>query len=128
MGKLGQAVARRAYGFNMEVAYYQPEKISEEKELIFKAKYTSLVQLLKESDFITICTPLTSATYHLISEAELQIMKPSCLIINTSRGSIVDEAAIGQALEKKSSPGTRLMYFRWKKFSLSKMLHTSIKA
>lgn len=105
MGKLGQAVARRAYGFNMEVAYYQPEKISEEKEVFFKAEYASLVQLLKESDFITICTPLTSDTYHLISEFELQIMKPSCLIINTSRGSIVDEVAIGQALEKNIIAG-----------------------
>ncbi len=105
MGNLGQAVAHRAYGFNMEVIYYQPEKLSARQESIIKVKYTNLLQLLKQSDFITICAPLTSATYHLISDAELRLMKPSCIIVNTSRGSIVDEEALGNALDKNIIAG-----------------------
>lgn len=105
MGNLGQAVAHRASGFNMEVIYYQPEKLTDKQESFIKAKYTNLLQLLKESDFITICAPLTSATYHLISDAELQLMKPSCIIVNTSRGSIVDEEALGNALDNNIIAG-----------------------
>jgi glyoxylate reductase len=98
LGRIGQAVARRSSGFGMEVLYYdQYRNESAEEEL--GARYLELDDLLRESDFVSIHTPLTPETRHLVSERELDIMKPTSVLVNASRGPVVDEGALADALE-----------------------------
>src|SRR5918999_860376 len=97
MGRIGRAVARRAKGFGMEIIYHNRSRNgSAEKEL--GARYVELDDLLRESDFVSIHTPLTDDTRHLISERELGLMKETAVLVNTSRGPVVDEAALADAL------------------------------
>ncbi|OGP88984.1 MAG: hypothetical protein A2156_04890 [Deltaproteobacteria bacterium RBG_16_48_10] len=99
-GRIGKALARRSKGFKMKVVAYDPLL----KEWIEKARsvsYRELDDLLKESDFISIHCPLTKDTQHLIGERELNLMKPTAILINTARGPIVDEKALLSALKKK---------------------------
>jgi len=99
-GRIGQAVARRSRGFRMRVIAYDPPI----RTLIEKMKgvsYRELDDLLRESDFISIHTPLTPETRHIIKERELQLMKPTAILINTSRGPAVDEKALLKALKQK---------------------------
>ncbi len=96
-GRIGQAVGRRAKGFNMRILYYSRKRKKEfEKET--GAKFVSLEELLKEADFITIHTPLTEETRHLIGKREFEIMKDGAVLINTARGEVVDEKAMIEAL------------------------------
>ena len=98
LGRIGQAVARRARGFGMEILYHnRSRKEDAEKEL--GARYLELRDLLGESDFISIHTPLTDETRHLIGAEELERMKPGAVLVNTSRGPVVDEGALADALE-----------------------------
>ncbi len=98
-GRIGQAVARRAAGFNMKILYYsRNRRINLEKEL--KAEYADLSTLLKEADYVTIHTPLTEQTYHLLGEREFKMMKKTAYIINTSRGKVIDEKALIKALKE----------------------------
>jgi glyoxylate reductase len=98
MGRIGQAVARRARGFGMEILYYnRSRKEGAEKEL--GARYLELDELLSESDFVSIHTPLTDKTHHLIGAEELEKMKPEAVLVNTSRGPVVDESALADALK-----------------------------
>lgn len=99
MGKLGQAVARRALGFDMQVLYYQPLRLPIELESALRLRFTERHTLLQEADFICICSPLTQDTYHQIGIHELSLMKPTSLLINPSRGAQVDECAVAQALK-----------------------------
>jgi glyoxylate reductase len=96
-GRIGQAVARRARGFDMEVLYHDQYRIeSAEKET--GVRYVELDELLRTCDFISVHTPLTEETHHLIGATELGRMKPEAVLINTSRGPVVDEAALADAL------------------------------
>jgi glyoxylate reductase len=98
LGRIGQAVARRASGFDMEILYYdQYRNESSEEEL--GARYLELDDLLHESDFVSIHTPLTPETRHLIGEREFGLMQPTAVLVNASRGPVVDEAALADALE-----------------------------
>lgn len=100
-GRIGQAVARRAKGFGMEILYTaRSPKEEAEKEL--EARMMELEELLQESDFVSIHTPLTEETQHLIGEKELGAMKSSAILVNTSRGPVVDEIALAEALENGS--------------------------
>jgi glyoxylate reductase len=99
-GGIGQAVARRAKGFGMEILYAGRSR-REEAESELGARYLKLDELLQESDFVSIHTPLTSETQHLIGDAELEKMKPEAVLVNTSRGPVVDEAALADALESR---------------------------
>lgn len=100
-GRIGQAVARRAKGFGMEILYTaRSPKEEAEKEL--EARMMGLEELLQESDFVSIHTPLTEETQHLIGEKELGAMKSSAILVNTSRGPVVDEIALAEALENGS--------------------------
>jgi len=100
LGRIGQAVARRSSGFQMEILYYdQYRNESVEEEL--GARYLELDDLLRESDFVSIHTPLTPETRHLISERELDIMQPTSVLVNASRGPVVDEAALADALAER---------------------------
>ena len=98
LGRIGQAVARRARGFGMEILYHNRSR-KEEAEKELGARYLELDELLGESDFISIHTPLTDETRHLIGEEELERMKPGAVLVNTSRGPVVDEAALADALD-----------------------------
>ncbi len=99
-GGIGQAVARRAKGFGMDVIYTaRSRKEDAEKEI--GVRQAELGELLKESDFVSIHTPLTDETHHLISKDELKAMKLSTVLVNTSRGPVVDESALVEALEER---------------------------
>ena len=99
-GRIGQAVARRARGFGMEVIYHNRSR-KEEAERELEASYMDLDDLLQSADFVSIHTPLTSETTHLIGADELDGMKPEAVLVNTSRGPVVDEAALAEALAEK---------------------------
>ncbi|MDM5157022.1 D-glycerate dehydrogenase [Bacillus sp. DX1.1] len=101
MGRIGEAVAKRAkFGFDMDVLYYNRRR-KEDAEEKFDATYCDLHTLLQQSDFIILLTPLTEETYHLIGEKEFSIMKETAIFINASRGKTVDEAALIDALQQK---------------------------
>jgi len=96
-GRIGQAVARRARGFNMSVLYHDVAA-NEPAARELGAEYVSLDDLLQRSDFITLHVPLLPQTMHLMSEREFGLMKPSAVLINTSRGPVVDPQALYEAL------------------------------
>jgi glyoxylate reductase len=110
VGRIGQATAKRALGFGMRLIYWGPRRKPDlEREL--QMKYMPLDQLLAESDFVSLHPPLTAETRHMISDREFALMKPSAFIINTSRGAIIDEAAMVRALKKKLIAGAGLDVF-----------------
>ena len=96
-GRIGQAVARRARGFGMEILYHNRSR-KEEAERELDARYMQLDDLLEAADFVSIHTPLTPETTHLIGADGLDNMKPEAVLVNTSRGPVVDEAALAEAL------------------------------
>ncbi len=99
MGRIGQSVARRASGFNMKILYYsrtQNQNIENELDV----KHVDLHTLLRESDIVTLHIPLNSETHHLISKAEFELMKEDSILVNTSRGKVVDESALYTALKE----------------------------
>ena len=108
LGNIGAAIARRGrLGFNMPVIYSgNSRKPALEQEL--GAQYRSLDELLAEADFVCLVVPLGSQTKHLISRRELQLMKPSAFLINVSRGPVVDEAALVEALQAGTIRGAGL--------------------
>ncbi len=97
-GRIGQAVAQRGRGFGMRIVYYDLYRPSEEVERSMGAEYRELDGLLAESDFISIHVALTPDTRHLFSTDQFRAMKPTAVIVNTSRGPVVDEAALAAAL------------------------------
>ena len=110
-GRIGQAVAKRALGFNMKVIYYSRTKKNEELERNLNATFVSLEELLKKSDFITLHTPLTNETYHLIDKKEFKIIKDGAYLINTSRGAVVNERELVKALKCGKLKGAALDVF-----------------
>ncbi|BAY22502.1 glyoxylate reductase [Calothrix sp. NIES-2100] len=100
-GRIGQAVARRAQGFEMKILYTSRQRCQPEVEESLKAEFVSLETLLQESDFITIHTPGAEDTYHLLSDRQFALMKPSAILINTARGTIIDQNALYRALSQK---------------------------
>lgn len=100
LGRIGKAVARRALGFSMAVWYYSRTRIPEEEEKRLGLRYAPLTELLQWADFVSLHVPLTSVTYHLIGKEELKMMKPNAYLVNTSRGPVVDEKALVQALRE----------------------------
>jgi glyoxylate reductase len=96
-GRIGQALARRARGFDMDLAYHDQYR-NEEAERELAARYLDLDELLQGSDFVSVHTPLTPETTHLIGPEELEKMKPEAVLVNSSRGLVVDEAALADAL------------------------------
>ena len=97
-GRIGKEVARRAQGFRMRVLYYDPHAGDDPEAAALGAQPTSLETLLRESDFVSLHTPLTPETRHLIDAAALAQMKPTAVLINTSRGPVVDHDALYEAL------------------------------
>jgi glyoxylate reductase len=96
-GRIGQAVAKRAAGFDMRILYYDVQRYPD-AEKSFNAQYADLETVLRESDFVSIHTILSKETYHFFDDAKFKLMKPSVVVINTSRGPVVDPAALHRAL------------------------------
>lgn len=110
MGSIGYEVAKRAKAFGMKIIYYsRRRKENVEKEL--DAKFFELEDLLRNSDIVSIHTPLTKETYHLIGEKEIKMMKSTAYLINTARGAIVDEEILYKALKERWIAGAALDVF-----------------
>ncbi|MBI3988040.1 MAG: D-glycerate dehydrogenase [candidate division NC10 bacterium] len=110
-GRIGQAVARRAKGFDMRILYtdlFQADKAAEEA---VNATYVDKETLLKESDFVCLHTPLTPETIHFIGEKELKMMKKTAILVNAARGPVVDEKALVKALRQGWIAGAGLDVF-----------------
>jgi D-3-phosphoglycerate dehydrogenase len=100
MGRIGQALARRALASGMSIVYYNRIRLNVELEEKYQAQRLELDELLKISDVISLHTPLTNETYHLINRQKLQLMKPTTILVNTARGPVIDENALVEALQK----------------------------
>lgn len=111
LGKIGSYVGHIAYGgFKMKILYHDIYR-SEDFEMLTEAEYVSLERLLKESDIITLHVPLLAETRHMISKKELSLMKDTAILINTSRGAVVDQEALIDALTKHKIAGAGLDVF-----------------
>src|SRR5215472_14176188 len=110
-GRIGRAVARRARGFAMRVLYQDAVAADPSTERDLGAQRVDLATLLRESDFVTLHTPLTADTRHLIDAAALRAMKKTAVLVNASRGPVVDEAALAQALGEGWIAGAGLDVF-----------------
>ncbi|MCY1533042.1 Glyoxylate/hydroxypyruvate reductase B [compost metagenome] len=107
-GRIGAAIARRGhFGFGMQVLYHGRER-KPELEQIYQARHCSLDELLGEADFVVLVVPLSDATRKLIGKRELELMKPGAILVNISRGQVVDEAALVEALREKRILGAGL--------------------
>lgn len=98
MGRIGQAIARRAHGFRIKVLYHNRHPLGKSIEEDCRAVYRTKEELLKESDFVILSLPYTPGNYHIIGERELQWMRPSAMLFNIARGGLIDEAALAGAL------------------------------
>ena len=105
MGRIGQAVARRALGFGIKIIYHNRKRLPEEIEKKYSASYVDLETLLKNSDFISINVPLTDETYHLLDEKRLNLLKSNAILVNTARGPVVDEKALYKLLKEGKIAG-----------------------
>jgi len=112
-GRIGQAVARRASGFSMRILYYSVDRPTPEREQELGAHYVDRETLLREADFLSIHVPLAPDTNRLIGAAEFALMKPTAFLINTSRGKVVEETALVDALQSKRIAGAGLDVFEF---------------
>ncbi len=106
-GRIGKAVARRARGFGMQILYSSPRRAD-----VPEARHVALDALLAESDFVTIHTPLTTATESLLSRERIALLKPGAIVINTARGAVVDDDALAEALASGQVAAAGLDVFR----------------
>ncbi|MGF1445275.1 MAG: 2-hydroxyacid dehydrogenase [Pikeienuella sp.] len=112
MGRIGQAVARRARAFGLQVHYHNRRRLHPEIEGSLEATYwESLDQMLARMDIVSINCPHTPATYHLLSARRLALMKPTAYIVNTARGEIIDENALVRMLKRGTLAGAGLDVF-----------------
>lgn len=98
MGRIGQVIAKRASGFDMQVLYHNRQRIDAAIEQRLSATHASLEDLLARSDFVVLQCPYTPQTHHLIGAAQLKLMKPTAILVNSTRGGVVDDAALIEAL------------------------------
>nr|WP_070960888.1 D-glycerate dehydrogenase [Hyphomonas sp. Mor2] len=112
MGRIGQAVARRAKAFGLQIHYHNRKKVSRPVEEELDATYwDSLDQMLARMDIVSVNCPHTPATFHLLSARRLELMKPDAFIVNTARGEVIDEAALAKAIRSKKLAGAGLDVF-----------------
>ncbi len=111
LGRIGRAVARRGHGFSMRILYHDAVRAPEAVERELGAELVSAERLLRESDFVSLHVPLSAETRHLISAAQLALMKKTAILVNSSRGPVVDEAALAAALEQGVIAGAALDVF-----------------
>jgi glyoxylate reductase len=109
MGRIGQAVARRARGFGMQIHYHNRNRVNPGIEQELEATYwESLDQMLVRTDIISLNCPRTPATYHLLNARRLALLRPHCYIVNTSRGEVIDEDTLARLLEGGQIAGAGL--------------------
>ncbi|MEM8632060.1 MAG: D-glycerate dehydrogenase [Pseudomonadota bacterium] len=112
MGRIGQAVARRARAFGMQVNYHNRTRLREEVEARYDATYwDSLDQMVSRMDIVSVNCPHTPSTFHLMNARRLKLMKPSAVIVNTSRGEVIDENALTRMLRAGEIAGAGLDVF-----------------
>jgi glyoxylate reductase len=111
MGRIGQAVAKRAHGFDMPILYTNRNRLDASVEKALNATYVDKATLLQDSDFLSIHCPFTPETKHAFGADEFAAMKDSAYLINTSRGPVVDEDALVQALHNETIRGAALDVF-----------------
>jgi lactate dehydrogenase-like 2-hydroxyacid dehydrogenase len=111
MGRIGQTIARRASGFDMQVSYYNRKQLDAATETKLNVSYATKEAILRDSDFIVVMVPYSNDTHHLIGAAELALMKPSAIFINTARGGVADDVALLAALKEKRIAGAGLDVF-----------------
>lgn len=111
MGRIGQAMAKRAAGFNMRVVYHNRNKLAETDEKTLNATWVDKETLLKTSDFVVLLVPYSTATHHLIGADELALMKPTAHLINIARGGVVNDVALIEALRLNKIAGAGLDVF-----------------
>ena len=111
MGRIGQALARRARGFNMRVVYHNRSRVAPEIEAELNAEYLSKDDLLKQADHIVLVLPYTAGNHHTIGAAELALMKRTATLTNIARGGIVDDAALAEALRTRQIAAAGLDVF-----------------
>ena len=121
-GRIGRSVARRASGFHMKIIYTDAVRASEEVEKSVNAEFCDMNSLLAESDFISLHVPLLPETRGMFNGPKFLRMKPTAFVINTSRGPVIDEAALIAALENKKIAGAALDVFENEPF-----LHPGLK-
>jgi glyoxylate reductase len=113
MGRIGQAVARRAKTFGLQIHYHNRRRVAEDVEEELEATFwESLDQMLTRADIISVNCPHTPATYHLLSARRLKLMKPTAYLVNTARGEIVDENELARMLETGGLAGAGLDVFQ----------------
>jgi phosphoglycerate dehydrogenase-like enzyme len=98
MGRIGQEVARRLAGWEVEIVYYDPFRLTPDREQQLGVRYLELDHLLRTADAVTIHVPLSATTRHLIDAESLSLMKPTAVLVNTARGGLVDEEALEAAI------------------------------
>ncbi|MGE4324590.1 MAG: 2-hydroxyacid dehydrogenase [Pseudodonghicola sp.] len=109
MGRIGQAVARRAAAFGMQVHYHNRRRVRPEIEEALEATYwESLDQMVARMDVISVNCPSTPSTFHLLNARRLGLMKPSAVIVNTSRGEVIDESALARLIRAGNIAGAGL--------------------
>ena len=111
MGRIGQAVARRGRGFDMRILYHDAVRAPEAVERELGAEFVSAERLLREADCVSLHVPLLPHTRHMMSTEQFGLMKPTAILVNTSRGPVVDEAALAEALEKRVIAGAGIDVF-----------------
>jgi len=122
LGRIGSAVARRAKGFGMNIIYHNSHSRNIQTEEQVGAKYVSMNELIKKSDYLSLHCSLNKESYHLINESNLRRMKNESYIINTARGQIVNEAHLIKALRKRWIAGAGLDVFEKEPLSLNNPL------
>ena len=108
MGRIGSAVARRARGFGLAIHYHNRRRVPDALESELEATYwESLDQMLARMDIISVNCPHTPATFHLLSARRLKLLRPQAIVVNTSRGEVIDEAALTRMLQSARGRGRR---------------------
>ena len=111
LGQIGQAVARRGRAFGMDIAYTGRRRVAESVETELDARFLDLAELLETADVVSVHCPLTPDTHHLIDESALRRMRSTAVLVNTSRGPVVDESALAGALRRGEIAGAALDVF-----------------
>jgi glyoxylate reductase len=112
MGRIGQAVARRAQAFGLKIHYHNRRRVAPHIEEELHATYwESLDQMLMRMDIISVNCPHTPATYHLLSARRLKLIRPEAYVVNTARGEVIDENALGRLIEAEEIAGAGLDVF-----------------
>lgn len=125
MGRIGVAVARRARGFGMRILYCDAQPAPAEIASELGLERVSKEELLRTADFVTLHVPLTDETRHFMGAPEFELMKPTAVLINTSRGPVVDEAALADALERRQIWAAGLDVFEQEPAVCAKLLKVS---